>query len=324
MEKDRTPSQATDEGPSYCLFQDPWWLNLVTGGDWEEVRVLAGDAVAARLPFVRRRKFGLTILSQPSLTPYAGTCLRPLNGKTASQFSEQRRLMTELVGQLPRHDIFQQNLWPQVTNWQPLFWAGFSQSTYYTNWLTDLTDTDALWRAFVDNTRWEIKKAQKSVRVVISDDVDRLCDLVGRTFAQQDMTQPYSRQFLSRVAEGALRRGNARLSFAEDEEGNCHAVNFLVFDNRSAHYLVGGSDNRHRKSGAASLLVWEALKFAATKSAIFDFEGSSVEAISRFFRGFNPVATPISRIHRLGPRAQFLVGLRDAAAALAGRPAMRF
>jgi hypothetical protein len=310
--------------PSYCLFQDPWWLNLVTGGDWEEVRVLAGETVAARLPFIRRRKLGLTMLAQPMLTPYLGTCLRPLEGKSAKQFSEQRRLMTELAAQLPRHDIFQQNLWPGITNWLPLYWAGFRQTTYYTNWLSDIGDTEAVWKGLVDNTRWEIKKAQKLLRVVTSDDLDRLCDLVERTFTQQNLRQPYSREFLSRLAGGALKRGNARLSFAEDEAGNTHAVNFIVFDERSAHYLVGGSDNRYRNSGAASLLVWEAIRFASGKSAIFDFEGSMVEQISRFFRGFNPSATGYSRIYSIGAKAQLLIGLRDAAAALAGRPAMRF
>jgi hypothetical protein len=324
MEKGQTPSGAVDEGPSYCLFQDPWWLDLVTEGDWDEARVMSGNVVAARLPFIRRRKYRLSILAQPMLTPYLGTCLRPLHGKPANQFSEQRRLMTELVAQLPRHDVFQQNLWPGITNWLPLYWAGFRQSTYYTNWLTDLRDTEALWKGFVDNTRWEIRKAQKQLRIVVDNDLDRLCDMVARTFSQQNMRQPYSRQFLFRVAEGALRRGNARLSFAEDERGNTHAVNFIVFDERSAHYLVGGSDNRYRNSGAASLLVWEAVRFAAEKSTLFDFEGSMVEPISRFFRGFNPAATGYSRIYRLGAKAQCLVGLRDAAAALAGRPAMRF
>ena len=309
--------------PSYCLFQDSWWLDLVTGGDWEEVCVQSGDEIVARLPFIKRRKYGLTVVCQPVLTPYSGVCLRPLQGKAASQFSEQRRLTVELVDKLPRYDLFWQNLWPGATNWLPLFWSGFAEMSYFTNWICDLRDIDMLWRGFVDKTRWEIKKAQKQVRTIVSDDVDKLCDVYERTFAQQGIRQSCPRHVLFRAVDGAVRRGNGRITFAEDEKGNTHAVNFLVYDERSAHYLVGGSDKRFRTSGAASLLVWEAIKFAATKSMIFDFEGSMVEPISRFFRGFNPVATPISRVYKLSRRAQFIFGLRDAAAAIVGRPPLR-
>jgi hypothetical protein len=306
------------------LFQDPWWLDLVTAGNWEEVSVASGGGVAARLPFLKRKKYGLTILAQPALTPYCGVCFGPLEGKAAKQFSEQRQLTAELVGMLPPFDLFLQNLWPELTNWLPLYWSGFSQTSGYTNWIRDLGDADALWANFLDSTRGQIRKAEKRVRVVASDDVERLCTVVARTYEQQNLRQLVPRETLFRAAEGSLRRGNGRITFAEDEAGNTHAVNFLVFDERSAHYIVGGSDNRFRTSGAASLLMWEAIKFAANKSALFDFEGSMVEPISRFFRGFNPTPMPICRIFKFGRRAQFLVGLRDAAAAVLGRPPLRF
>jgi hypothetical protein len=108
-----------------------------------------------------------------------------------------------------------------------------------------------------------------------------------------------------------------------DDQGNAHAATLLVFDERSAHYLLGGADPRHRGSGAASLLVWDAIQFAAGHSKLFDFEGSMVEGIARFFRGFGPDLVPVNHVFCTSRRAALGAALYDAAAALLGRPPLR-
>jgi hypothetical protein len=314
-----TPGQST----SYCLFQEPWWLNLTTEGHWEEAVVANNQGVIARLPYRKLHRYGATILTQPRLTPYGGPWFRPSSAKPANQFSERQKLTAELLSQLPRCDLFSQNLWPEISDWLPFYWDGYSQRTSYTNWLRDLSSPDALWAGFLEGTRREVRKAQTRVQVVVSDDVDRLCDLHERTFSRQGLTPPRERAFLRRVAEGAVRQGHARITFALDEAGHAHAVNLLVFDERSAHYLIGGSDPSHRTSGGASLLMWDAIQFAASRSRLFDFEGSMVEGVARFFRGFGSELIPISHVFRTSRRAALVAALHDAAAALIARPPLK-
>ena len=308
---------------SYCLFQDAWWMNLTTEGHWDEAVVVNSEGVIARLPYRTLSRYGAKVLTQPRLTPYAGPWHRPSIAKASNQFSERRRLTVELLSQLPRCDLFSQNLWPGIPDWLPFHWAGYSELTAYTNWYRDLSSPEFLWESFLKETRAEIRKAQKLVEVVVSNDVDRLCDLHELTFVQQGLSPPRERAFLRRVVEGALCKGHGRIVFAVDAKGNTHAVNLIVFDDRSAHYLIGGSDTRYRTSGAASLLVWDAIQFAASVSKLFDFEGSMVEGISRFFRGFNPESVPVSHIYRTSRRGAFAAALYNAGAALVGRPPLR-
>jgi hypothetical protein len=308
---------------SYCLFQDPWWLNLTTEGHWDEAVIANNEGVIGRMPYRTLRRYGATVLTQPRLTPYAGPWFRPSTAKSSNQFSERRKLTMELLSKLPKFDLFSQNLWPEIPDWLPFYWAGYSQQTTYTNWHRNLTDTDAIWRGFLDGTRWEIRKAQKRVTIVVSDDVERLCTMHEQTFVNQGLRPPRERKFLRAVVEGAMSAGRGRIVFATDEEGNPHAATFLVFDDRSAHYLIGGSDARFRASGAASLLVWDAIQFAARNSRLFDFEGSTVEGISRFFRGFNPEMVAVSHIHRTSRRGAIGASFYNAAAALFGRPPLR-
>jgi Acetyltransferase (GNAT) domain len=308
---------------SFCLFQEPWWLNLTTDGHWDEAVVANNEGVIARLPYRRLRRFGATILTQPRLTPYGGPWFRPSSAKAANQVSERHKLTKELLSQLPRFDLFSQNLWPDSRDCLAFQWAGYSQRTAYTNWHRDLSNTAALWNGFLETTRWEIRKAQKHVEVVVSDDVERLCALHEQSFARQGLPPPRERAFLRAVVEGAMRLGHARLTLAMDEQGNAHAANLLVFDDRSAHYLLGGADPRYRNSGGASLLIWDAIQFAACHSKLFDFEGSMVEGIARFFRGFGPELVPITHVYRTSRRAAFGAALYDAAAAMFARPPLK-
>ena len=55
---------------------------------------------------------------------------------------------------------------------------------------------------------------------------------------------------------------------------------------------MGGGNPTLRNSGATSLCMWEAIKLASTVTKVFDFEGSMIEPIERFFRGFGAMQKP--------------------------------
>ncbi|QPT41279.1 GNAT family N-acetyltransferase [Oligella ureolytica] len=85
---------------------------------------------------------------------------------------------------------------------------------------------------------------------------------------------------------------------AEDEQGRHHAGVYLIWDDNTAYYLMGGGDPDLRNSDATSLCMWEAIQFAATVTKNFDFEGSMIEPVERFFRGFGAVQTPYFSISK--------------------------
>ena len=93
--------------------------------------------------------------------------------------------------------------------------------------------------------------------------------------------------------------------FAVDAKDQVVASVYLVWDRNAAYYLMAG----YREQGAgggASLLVWEALKFASTVVDTFDFQGSMIESIDRFFRGFVAVHAPFFFVSRESRRMRML------------------
>ena len=280
----------------FSVFSSSWWLDATAGeGNWGLCEVKEDNKVLASMPWVAKQRFGLKVLSQPALTQTLGPWLAdpPPGTKYAKRLAREKDLIGALINQLPDYHVFQQNFAPEITNWLPFYWRGFKQTTRYTYRLLDLSDPQVLWSRFQENTRWEIRKGEKQgVTVERSSDIDGFLDVNELTFLRQGLKLPYSRSYVKRLFTACEQNNAGAIFLARGKDGRVHAGNLLVWNQHCAYYLMGGGDPEVRNSGATSLAMWQAIQFAATVSRIFDFEGSMIEAVERFFRGFGAVQTP--------------------------------
>jgi hypothetical protein len=239
------------------------------------------------------------VLTMPPLTQTLGPWLSGYEGKYTNRLSRDKELMTELIEKLPHFDLFQQNFHHSVTNWLPFYWRGFQQTTRYTYLIEDLGDLDAVWAGTRQNIRTDVRKAERVVSVRDDLGMDVFLNLNEMTFARQGRHLPYSRELVDRLEAACAKHHCRKMLFAEDAEGRVHAAVYIVWDDEAAYYLMGGADPHLRNSGATSLLLWEAVKFAATVTRSFDFEGSMIEPVERFFRSFGAIQTPYFQISRI-------------------------
>ena len=88
-----------------------------------------------------------------------------------------------------------------------------------------------------------------------------------------------------------------------------------MWDRHAAHYLLGGADPNLRTSGASSLLLWEAIMRArAVTDAVtdaFDFRGSMLQSVERFFRAFGRRQTPYLNVTRMNPAVRAALTARS-------------
>jgi hypothetical protein len=281
------------------IFQQPWWLDAVAPGAWDTVTVACeGGEMLGRLPFVCKRRMGLTVLTQPPLTPFLGPWLKPLKGKPAAQFSQQEAIVEELIARLPRHDVFQQSFHHSVNNWLPFFWAGFEQTTRYTYILRDLSDIDRLWEGLHTDVRRRVRKAAQELTVRPDEDIDKFLHFHRAVFSRQGLPLPYSEEMVRRIHEACRVRQAGSMLVAEDSRGRTHAMNYIVWDEHSAYGLLSGADPELRSSGAITLAIWEVIKHASPVTRCFDLEGSMIRSIEHFLRGFGGELTPYSLVFR--------------------------
>ncbi len=285
------------------IYQQPWWLEAVAPGQWQEIVIKKGEDIALRFPYLIEKRNGLTSLTMPGLTQTLGPWLKPLQGKYCNQLSLQKELMTGMIQQLPPHDSFYQRFHHSITNWLPFYWNGFTQVTRYTYIIEDLTSLDRIWEGMKDMIRNRIRKAEKSgIKVVQTDDIETVLDLNELTYERQGLPLPYSRDFVRRLNAACVKKNAGKLYVAYGPDGRPQSGLVTVCDGRTTSGLLQGSDPQLRDSGANALTLWEAIKDASRVSEAYDFNGSMVEPIERFVHGFGGVQKPYFEISKISSR----------------------
>jgi hypothetical protein len=299
------PGQSSDSiAQVNSIFEQPWWLDVVAPGRWGEAIVKRGDQVVARLPYAQRRRLGLDTIGQPPFTQTLGPWLAPMDGKYARRLETQKKLLGELIDQLPSFDFYRQSFAPALTNWLPFYWAGFDATVRYTYRIEDLTDLDRVKSEFQDHVRRGLRKAEKAVEVDDDYPLDELLRLNEQTYARQGVPSPDDPELVRRLDAACAARGARRIFGAVDSQGRAHAALFIAWDERTCYALINARDPELQTHGSNTMLYWEAIRFASQVSRTFDFEGSMLEPIEHYFRGFGGRQTPYFSVSRAGLRAK--------------------
>jgi predicted N-acyltransferase len=140
------------------------------------------------------------------------------------------------------------------------------------------------------------KKAQHSgVEVVESGDIEQFYRLNTMTFDRQGIKIPYSLEFIKNLYQ-KLKEKNACKIFVATHKKKAIATAFLVYDTRSVFYLMGGLDSDRKELGGMDMVLYRSIEFVLDNRLDFDFEGSMVESIEKYFRSFGAVQTPYHKV----------------------------
>ena len=111
------------------------------------------------------------------------------------------------------------------------------------------------------------------------------------------MNIPYSFEFVKNLFENCKENSAVKMYFAKYQD-EVIAVNFLVYDDNTVYYLMGGIDPSKKDLGAMDVIQFESIKFALESGRRFDFEGSMIESIEKYFRSFGAIQTPYFSISK--------------------------
>ena len=290
------------------LFSRDWWLDIVCGkANWKVLLIKQKGQVLAALPLYIPHS---RIVSMPPYTQTMGPWFaqEAQDMKYSTRLGYRQTLCKCFIEALQEYSFFYQHFHFDITDWLPFYWAGFNQTTRYTYRLTDLSNETELLANMSANTRRNLTKARDKYHITVVRGIpeEDFLTINRQTFKRQGLSVPQDPEILRQLIRTCRQRNQGDIWGGYDKNGQLHAAVFIVWQESSAWYLAGGGNPSLRSSGAHSLVMWEAIREVAPYTRQFDFEGSMLPGVERFFREFGAIQTPyhaitkgkISLLHR--------------------------
>lgn len=282
-----------DDSPQGCIFCRSWWLKAVCPNNFEILTIRKRDKIVAGMPIPLHRKGGYPIIHMPKLTQTLGVLFSPSTRTTyEGRLSDEMKVLDILVEAIPKFSYFSMGFHYNFTNWLPFYWAGYQQTTRYTYIIENLTDLDKVFSNFAHSKRKNIKKAEQLVTVGSHLSAEDFYANHVTTLSKQGESISYKYDLFKRIHDAACENSAGKIWCAIDTQEKIYAAIFVIFDSKSAYYLISTIDPDYRNSGAATLLLRDAIEYVSPYTKRFDFEGSMIRSVEHSFRKFGAVQTP--------------------------------
>ena len=277
---------------SIPIYSRDWWLDCACGDKWEVLLYMNEEQIEASMPVYLPNKETITM---PVYTQTMGIWFNPMfdNNSYSKNLHRKQVICEYFISCLPSHNHFLQNFHHSFTDWLPFYWKGYNQTTRYTYILPSISNLEEIESNLNTNLKRNLKKAKEKYHLEVKKDIptDMFLEINSLTYERQGK-KAYHPEVLRKLIDTSRKRNQGDIWGAYDEQGKLHAAVFLVWQENCAYYIAGGANPELRKSGAHALVMWKAICELAEISSSFDFEGSMIQGVERFFREFGATQMP--------------------------------
>lgn len=282
--------------PQGSLYTSYAYATAMAPG-WEAIIIEEKGSWRAALPFLPKTKWGIRYTLQPAFCQTWGPLL-PHFSDSYKDMSEQHRLLGELAQAVSSQGITQLYCHPSLSYLLPFQHEDFHASVRYTHQLA-LKTPQLQAEGFSSQARRKLRKGEKA-------QASPLVDISFSDFMELvDLNMKGGRDLL-----GGLKQGREKLATLsslssvqirgiQGADGQCMAAGLFGSWERVSYYLIGAQHPAHETSGYMYTLMAHAMAEAHRMGdQSFDFEGSMIPGIARFFRQFGSVPVPYYSLTR--------------------------
>lgn len=289
-------SLLTDSG---TIFNEQKWLTLY-GNLLEHFGVFDKDnKLIGAFHLYKSIKFGITYYITPPYTPHIGLVYKNKATNKANALTYNKTIISEVaqfINVLPCS--FLTIAFPfTIIDLQPFIWKKFNVTPNYTYHIDLNLSEPELIQNMSSDKRNSLKKAEKDgLQTIQVNDYKIVEQLILKTFSRKKKS--VDSQFVNKILNTFA---NAQNSFAfvsyNNDKPICAA--FCIIDTHTCYYLLGGYDNDNKHQAAGVSVIWECILHAKQKKlTTFDFEGSMLPEVEKYFRGFGANLIPYYRVSK--------------------------
>jgi len=265
------------------VYAYSWYLDIVSPG-WE---ALVSDHYEFIMPLPLKKKYGISYLVQPFLTQQLGVFSKSkIDGNITRAFIKK---IPYLSYQLSfHHDIDD------------------FETSEFPNYIIHLSkDYESIQACYSKNTLRNIGKAEK-YKLSIDDQISTDEFTSFYVSVHRNFRQPIPTEMLLRLLKKGMAFSLISLSGVRNESGELIAAVALLVNQKRIIYLLPASNEEGKKKSAMFLQIDRLLKSNAKTGKIIDFEGSKIEGVARFYKGFGAKKETYFVVKKMRP--SFLVG----------------
>lgn len=242
-------------------------------------------------------RLGKQFVINPPMSPHCGLRLRVKGEKVYSRQSEIKRMVAAMANFLKQEfkGAFIDIALPyELSDVQPFQWKGFYSSPKYGYLLNLNRSEEELLRDMSTERRKNIKDGLSGgYELRLDPGAGEVVDMVTHTLKRAGAS-PHAELLRALIDSTHEETFAAMVS----KDGVPLATAVCAHDERHAYYLAGGHNSGANDARAGSLALWHIICEAQHMGCVtFDFMGSSVPAIEKYFRGFGAKLEHGFRIH---------------------------
>ena len=272
------------------IFHESWWLELATENRYSVAEVTTGAGVVGRFPYQINLRNRLRFCEMPPMTHFLGPAIDEGEGSSNTRMLKRLAITREPIEKIPAVSSIYVKCHRGITDTIAFQDRGFQTSVQFTHEIAPDT-VDGLWKNMRDKTRNVFRRAQEALAVTMVCDPAEFIRLYISALNDKRINSYIDFQICQKLMTAALARGRGKIFATKNSHGALVAAIFCVWDGASYYYLMS-TRSADAGNGAISLLVWEAIKDAASRGLIFDFDGLASSGSILLYAGFGAAIHP--------------------------------
>ncbi|MEZ2220029.1 GNAT family N-acetyltransferase [Rhizobium sp. RCC_161_2] len=226
----------------------------------------------------------------PTLTHFLGPGIIDGSGSEPNRFVKRLSITRELVRKLPNLSSFRQKMHRGVGETLAFQAEDFDVSTQFTFEIPP-AEHDVIWKSMRDKTRNVIRRAKERYRISNMMDPEAFFRFFVANLDAKGENANIDFATCQDIVSECLDRGRGHFWVAVDDSGAAKAAIFCAWDTKSYYYMLS-TRSADSGNGAIALLIWQAIKSAASMGLIFDFDGVAHTGSILLYSGFGGVVSP--------------------------------
>jgi lipid II:glycine glycyltransferase (peptidoglycan interpeptide bridge formation enzyme) len=286
--------------PAIGVFGSRRWLeiygdSLTLVGIYKDERQLIGGFY-----FMDTSKFGFSFIKLPPYTPHCGLFFISESKNQSSVNNFSKEVITEVCKYISgRKSALTVLAFPtSIIDLQPFIWEKYKVVPNYTYRIDLHNSIEDIRSNFDPKNRNVINKAIKEGVEVAENKLSKseLFSFFNNSLNAAD-ANVYEEE-LKNVFEKFADHSNS-FSMEARKNNELLGVVFCIYDKRVCYYLLGGVNKNSGVQGVNNLLVQCCIEKAkALDCEVFDFEGSMLKGVEKFFRSFGPALFPYYTVNK--------------------------